>query len=66
MVQLADEGDGDTVPLNLEDTPAPIPYRVKPPGRGPAVPLWMSATLFVCAVLLSLMGISTVLKLLAK
>ena len=64
--QLADEGDGDTVPLNLEDTPAPIPYRVKPPGRGPAVPLWMSATLFVCAVLLSLMGISTVLKLLAK
>lgn len=57
---------GDTLTNNLEHTPAP-PYRPKKKARpSTAVPLWMTATLLVSAVLLSLMGIGAVVKALAK
>lgn len=57
---------GDTAALEVDDnTPAPPPHRVvrlKPPRGSDAVPLWMTAVLLVCVVLLSLIGITAVAK----
>lgn len=65
--QLTDEvANGDTVPLELDDTPDPPPYRAKPPGGGEPVPLWMTAALLVGIVLLCLMGVGAVVKALGK
>lgn len=64
--RMTDEATEDTVPLDLDITPDPIPYRAKPPGRGEPVPLWMTAGLLVGIVLLCLMGIGVVVRLLAK
>lgn len=57
----------DDTPTELERTPAP-PYRHKRkrPRPGTSVPIWMTATLLVSAVLLSLMGIGAVVKSLAR
>lgn len=64
--QLTDElaGEGDTVPLKLEETPEP--HRPKPRGRGETVSVWVTALLLAGAVLLCLAGIGAILKLLAK
>ncbi len=63
--QLTDEvANGDTIPLELDT--GPEPYRVKPPGHGEPVPLWMTAALLVGIVLLCLMGVGAVIKLLGK
>jgi serine/threonine protein kinase len=64
--QLTDEMAEETQPLELDDTPLPLPYTSKPPGHGESVPLWMTATLLVGIVLLCLMGIGAVIKLLVK
>lgn len=63
--QITDAVAEETQPLELDDTPAPPPYKSKP-RHGEAVPLWMSAMLLVGVVLLSLMGIGFVVKLLVK
>ena len=67
--QLTDEAvsAGDTVPLELIDTPesTPQPYTAKP-RHGEPVPLWMTAGLLVGVVLLCLAGIGLVVKLAAK
>lgn len=64
--QLTEPTAADTAPLDADDrTPPPPPHRVvrlKPPGRSAAVPLWMSAVLLVCVVLLSMIGITAVAK----
>jgi serine/threonine protein kinase len=63
--QLTDgaSGEGETLAAELE---SPAARRPKPPGRGEAVPGWMTAMLLVAAVLLCLAGIGAVLKLMAK
>jgi hypothetical protein len=55
-----------TQPLELDDTPTPIPYAPKRPHKGEPVPLWMTATLMTSVLLLCLMGIGVVFKLVAK
>ena len=67
--QLTDEAvsEGDTVPVELIDTPesTPQPYKSKL-GHGESVPMWMTAGLLVGVVLLCLAGIGLVVKLAAK
>jgi serine/threonine-protein kinase len=64
------EAATDTLPLNLERTPAPPPYRSPRRARraagGDAMPFWMTATMMASAVLLSLMGIGAVVKAMVK
>jgi serine/threonine-protein kinase len=57
---------GDTVPLERDETPEPLPRKPKAPGHGEPVPLWMTATLLVGIVTLSLMGIGAVVRMLAQ
>ncbi len=67
--RLTDESEtGNTIPLSPDDTPPPRPRKATPnlPGHGARVPLWMTATFFVGAVLLCLMGINAVVKALAQ
>jgi hypothetical protein len=64
--QLTDEIAEETQQLGLDDTPLPPPQKLKPPGHGEPVPLWMSAFLLVGIVLLCLMGIGVVLRLMVK
>jgi serine/threonine-protein kinase len=64
--QLTDEASAETRPLELDETPPPVPHKPKAPGHGEPVPLWMTATLLVSAVLLCMMGIGVAVKLLVK
>jgi serine/threonine-protein kinase len=64
--QLTDEVAEETLPLELDDTPAPIPQKKKAPGHGTTVPVWMTATLLIGIVLLCLMGIGIAVKFLVK
>ena len=65
--QLTDEvlNEGDTAPMELDETPesTPQPYKPKPPGHGEPVPMWMTLGLLVGVVLLCLAGIGAVVKL---
>jgi serine/threonine-protein kinase len=63
---LTDEAAEETRPLELDDTPEPVPHKPKAPGHGEPVPLWMTATLLVGIVLLCLVGIGIAVKLLVK
>jgi len=64
--QLTEDVSEETRPLELDDTPEPVPPKPKAPGQGEPVPLWMTGSLLVGVVLLCLMGIGVVMKLLVK
>lgn len=64
-ITSATEAAGDAVPRDPSDTPAP-PHKLRLPGHGEPMPVWMVAFFFVCFVLLSLMGIAFVVRALAK
>jgi serine/threonine-protein kinase len=57
--------EGDTLPMNRDDTPTPPPSRPKTPGRD-SVPIWMTVSLLIGVVLLCLMGIGYVVRTMAK
>ncbi len=66
-VQLTDEVVGDTMPQEPDNTPAPPPHESpKPNRRRESVPLWMTARLLVGVVLLSMMGISVIVRAMVK
>jgi serine/threonine-protein kinase len=64
--QLTDETAEDTLRVQPDDTPPPLPHKTKPPGHGESVPLWVTAALHVGIVLMSLLGIGVVVRLLGK
>lgn len=64
-ITSATEVAGDAVSNNPDHTPTP-PHRLRLPGHGEPVPVWMVAFFFVCFVLLSMMGIGFVVRALAK
>jgi serine/threonine-protein kinase len=60
------ERDAETPPPRRDETPTPLPRKVKAPGHGEPVPLWMTAALLVGMVLMCVLGILVAVKLFAK
>ncbi len=64
--QITNESAGDTIPLEHDATPTPRTLKRPKAGRGEPVPLWMTASLLVGIVLVSLMSIGALAKMLLK